>query len=40
MLRDNFYFNKDAGMYVCKEGHLSVRKTTSGKKKRLKEKVL
>lgn len=33
----NFEFNKDAGMYVCKAGHLSIRKTITGKKKRLKD---
>lgn len=31
--KDGFYFNKDAGMYVCPEGHMAIRKTTSGKKK-------
>lgn len=30
----NFVFNKDAGRYVCKEGHMSVKKAVSGKKKR------
>lgn len=33
----NFEFNKDAGMYVCKEGHLSIKKVVNGKKKRLEE---
>lgn len=23
---DEFEFNKDAGMYVCKEGHMAIRK--------------
>lgn len=32
----NFDFNKDAGMYVCKAGHLSIRKAVNGKKKRMK----
>lgn len=32
----NFVFNKDAGMYVCKAGHMSVKKTITGKKKREK----
>jgi len=32
-----FEFNKDAGMYVCKAGHLSKRKTTSGKKQHEKD---
>jgi transposase len=30
----NFTFNKDAGMYVCKAGHMGVKKTITGKKKR------
>ena len=34
---ENFEFNKDAGMYVCKSGHLSIKKTVNGKKKREKE---
>ncbi len=29
---DRFEFNKDAGMYVCKAGHLAVRKAVQGKK--------
>ena len=29
---DEFEFNKDAGMYVCKEGHMSIRKARQGKK--------
>jgi len=29
---DEFEFNKDAGMYVCKAGHISVRKARQGKK--------
>jgi len=29
---DEFYFNKDAGMFVCPEGHMAVRKAKSGKK--------
>lgn len=29
-----FLFNKDAGMYVCQAGHMSIRKTITGKKKR------
>lgn len=29
-----FLFNKDAGMYVCPAGHMSIRKTITGKKKR------
>lgn len=33
----NFEFNKDASMYVCKAGHLSIKKTVNGKKKREKE---
>ncbi|MFP3511857.1 transposase, partial [Peribacillus sp. SIMBA_075] len=27
-----FQFNKDAGMYVCKAGHLAIRKARQGKK--------
>jgi transposase len=30
---DGFFYNKDAGMYVCPEGHMAIKKTTSGKKK-------
>jgi IS5 family transposase len=29
---DEFQFNKDAGMYVCKAGHMAVRKKRQGKK--------
>ncbi|WP_037291892.1 IS1182 family transposase [Saccharibacillus sacchari] len=29
---DEFEFNKDAGMYVCKAGHLAIRKARQGKK--------
>lgn len=29
---DSFYYNKDAGMYVCKAGHMAIRKWRSGKK--------
>lgn len=29
---DKFEFNKDAGMYVCKEGHMAIRKARQGKK--------
>lgn len=29
---DEFEFNKDAGMYVCKAGHISLRKARQGKK--------
>ncbi len=29
---DRFDFNKDAGMYVCKAGHLAIRKAVQGKK--------
>jgi IS5 family transposase len=31
---DEFEFNKDAGMYVCKAGHMAIRKARQGKKKR------
>lgn len=29
---DSFYFNKDAGMMVCPEGHMAVRKARTGMK--------
>jgi hypothetical protein len=29
---DEFEFNKDAGMYVYKAGHMAVRKARQGKK--------
>jgi len=29
---DEFEFNKDAGMYVCKSGHMAVRKGRTGKR--------
>lgn len=29
---DEFEFNKDAGMYVCKAGHLAIRRARQGKK--------
>jgi len=28
-----FFYNKDAGMYVCPEGHMAIRKAVKGKKK-------
>lgn len=31
---DEFLFNKDAGMYVCKAGHMAFRKARQGKKGR------
>ena len=31
---NEFEFNKDAGMYVCKAGHLSVRKARQGRKRK------
>jgi len=30
---EGFFYNKDAGMYVCPKGHMAIKKTTSGKKK-------
>lgn len=30
---DEFQFNKDAGMYICKAGHMAIRKARQGKKK-------
>lgn len=32
MKEDEFEFNKDAGMYVCKAGHMAIRKGRQGKK--------
>ena len=29
---DEFQFNKDAGMYICKAGHMAIRKARQGKK--------
>lgn len=29
---DEFLFNKDTGMYVCKAGHIAIRKARQGKK--------
>ncbi|MBJ6361854.1 transposase [Paenibacillus sp. GCM10012307] len=29
---DDFEFNKDAGMYVCKAGHMAIQKARTGKK--------
>ena len=29
---DEFEFNKDAGMYVCKAGHMAIRKARTGRK--------
>ena len=29
---EEFQFNKDAGMYVCKAGHMAIRKARQGKK--------
>ncbi|GGH82296.1 hypothetical protein JOD43_002641 [Pullulanibacillus pueri] len=29
---DEFEFNKDVGMYVCKAGHMAIRKARQGKK--------
>lgn len=31
---DEFLFNKDAGMYVCKAGHMAIRKARQGKRER------
>lgn len=30
--KDDFEFNKDAGMYVCKAGHMAIRKAKQGSK--------
>lgn len=29
---DEFQFNKDAGMYICKAGHMAIRRARQGKK--------
>ena len=29
---DEFEFNKDAGMYICKAGHMAIKKAREGKK--------
>ncbi len=34
---DEFEYNKDAGMYVCPEGHMSIRKTSNRPKKHKEE---
>jgi transposase len=31
-IEDEFDFNKDAGLYVCKAGHMAIRKARQGKK--------
>ncbi len=31
---DEFEFNKDAGMYVCKAGHMAIRKARQGKREK------
>lgn len=31
--KDNFEYNKDAGMYVCKAGHMAIKKVKQGSKK-------
>ena len=31
---NNFEYNKDAGMYVCKAGHMAIRKAKQGSKKK------
>ncbi len=31
--KEDFVYNKDAGMYVCKAGHMAIRKVKSGSKK-------
>ena len=30
--KEDFEYNKDAGMYVCKAGHMAIRKAKQGKK--------
>jgi len=34
---EDFEYNKDAGRYVCKAGHMAIRKALHGKKKNQKE---
>ena len=34
---EGFFYNKDAGMYVCPDGHMAIRKAVSGKKKHKEE---
>lgn len=34
---DKFEFNKDAGMYVCQAGHMSIKKTSTRPKKHAKD---
>ena len=29
----NFEYNKDAGMYVCRAGHMAIKKAKQGSKK-------
>ncbi|MBR7798385.1 IS5/IS1182 family transposase, partial [Agaribacter marinus] len=36
---DEFEFNKDAGMYVCKAGHMAIRKARQGTKDVAKNQV-
>lgn len=36
---DEFEFNKDAGMYVCKAGHMAIKKARQGKKDVAKNQV-
>lgn len=37
---DAFEFNKDAGLFVCPEGHMVIRKTRTGKKYQNKNQVV
>ena len=37
---DEFEFNKDAGLFVCPEGHMAVRKARTGKKYQNKNQVV
>ena len=32
--KDDFEYNKDAGMYVCKAGHIAIKKIRTGSKKK------
>ncbi|SIT07619.1 hypothetical protein SAMN05421787_1148 [Virgibacillus pantothenticus] len=37
---DEFEFNKDAGMYVCKAGHMAIGKHVKERKKSLRTKQI
>ena len=37
---DKFELNKDAGMFVCKAGHLATRKARTGKRNKVRHIIL